>query len=171
MLAELERVNDAFGRFSPGEGPVLAVLVLVLTYIIVDDLMNYRVRNDAIMVLLCMFVVLCVVKGSVGFAYSHFFFGTVLFLVLLVMYRAGLMGGGDVKLLAVAFLWLGLEQSFFFSLAMSAFGLVYSLGARLELVPGKWVNGRMKVPFAPSIALAWIVTLFTPSVRWTAFVG
>jgi prepilin peptidase CpaA len=69
------------------------------------------------------------------------------------------MGGGDVKILTVAFLSLGLERSSAFALFLSAFAFLYALGARADLLPSRPAGTGKKVPYGPSIAAAWLATL------------
>jgi Flp pilus assembly protein protease CpaA len=69
-----------------------------------------------------------------------------MFAVLLLMYvlmnARGRMGGGDVKLLGAAFLWLGIENAFAFSPFLIAFTLAYALLAKLGGVPRQMVAAR-----------------------------
>lgn len=72
--------------------------------------------------------------------------------LMLIAYVHGLMGGGDVKLLAVAFLWTGIHCAALFLLALTMLALLHALAARLGWVAVQRDNGRMRIPFAPSVA-------------------
>jgi prepilin peptidase CpaA len=133
----------------------LMIVAPILVYIIVQDLRTYRIRNEAIVALLVLFGGFYLVNGDMASFTSHLIFGLAFFAVFLAMYWFGLMGGGDVKLLTVAFFWLGPENALPFSLLLGVLSLVYALGARLKLVPSYVHNGRMKVPFGPTIAISW----------------
>ena len=83
----------------------------------------------------------------------------ILFAVLLFLYSRGWMGGGDVKLLVAAFLWLGPSKASIFVAALTVFATLYGTAAKFMLVPAKYAGSQTKVPYAPSIALAWLLTI------------
>lgn len=138
-------------------------LAAILIFVILDDLRNYRIRNEAVAALTVLFLLRTALRGRYQEALSHVAFAAVMFAVLLLMYglmnARGRMGGGDVKLLGAAFLWLGIEHSFDFSLFLIAFTLAYALLAKLGSVPRQMVAARTKIPFGPCISAAWLVTL------------
>jgi len=135
-----------------------AVVSILLVTIIVDDLKNYRIRNATVLLLAVLFVIWCLIKTDLSLFFTHLIAATVLFAILGVMYHFRMMGGGDVKLLVVAFLWLGLEHGFLFFVLLFITSLVYVVGARFRWVPSRKLNGRTSVPFGPSIAVAWMAT-------------
>jgi len=135
------------------------LLLAILAYVIVDDLRSYRIRNVAVLALLAVSLASIVTAGGVDRLLPHAAFGLVGFVVLVVAYMRNLLGGGDAKLLSVAFLWTGPAQALLFALALLFLTLLYWAGARLRVLPHQRVDGRMRVPFGPSIAGAWIVTI------------
>jgi prepilin peptidase CpaA len=134
-------------------------LAAILIFVIVDDLRNFRVRNEAVAALAVLFLLRAALNGRYAEALSHASFAAVMFAVFVLIYIRGLLGGGDVKLLGVAFLWLGTENSFVFSLFLLAFTILYALLAKLGAVPKRMVLARAKIPFGPCIGAAWLVTL------------
>src|SRR6266568_5329497 len=94
-----------------GEYLISFVLGAALIYVILDDLRNARIRNEVVIVLAALFVVAAITRGEYSEAMRHLVFAAVMFLLILAMYALGMMGGGDAKLLAVAFLWLGVGSS------------------------------------------------------------
>jgi prepilin peptidase CpaA len=69
------------------------------------------------------------------------------------------MGGGDEKILAVAFLWTGLSWALIFSLQLAVFSSLHGLAAKLNWVKSQVTEGgRHRIPFAPSVAAALICT-------------
>lgn len=142
---------------------VRIALATILIFVIVDDLRNFRVRNEAVAALAVLFLLRAALSGRYAEALSHAGFAAVMFAVLLLMYvlinARGRMGGGDVKLLGAAFLWLGIENAFVFSLFLIAFTLAYVLLAKLGGVPRQMEAARTKIPFGPCIGAAWLVTL------------
>jgi prepilin peptidase CpaA len=145
------------------EALILVALAAILIFVILDDLRNYRIRNEAVAALAVLFLLRTALRGRYQEAMSHAAFAAVMFVVLLLMYvlmnARGRMGGGDVKLLGAAFLWLGIEHAFVFSLFLIAFTLAYALLAKLGGVPRKMVAARTTIPFGPCISAAWLVTL------------
>lgn len=65
------------------------------------------------------------------------------------------MGGGDIKLLAVTGLYLGMVRSLFALIAACVFGLIFALLRRFRKR-----NSDKQFPFGPCIALAAAVMLF-----------
>jgi prepilin peptidase CpaA len=127
--------------------------------VIFDDLRNLRIRNEAVAALTVLFLLRAAVGGQYQEALRHAVFAAVMFAVFLLMYARGLLGGGDVKLLGAAFLWLGIEHSFVFLLFLLAFTILYALLAKLGAVPKRMVAARTKIPFGPCIGGAWLVML------------
>jgi prepilin peptidase CpaA len=80
-----------------------------------------------------------------------------MFVVMLAFYGMGWMGGGDVKILAVAFLWTGFSGALTFALLLAAFSSLHGLAAKLGWVRSQGSEGgRQRIPFAPSVAGALI---------------
>jgi prepilin peptidase CpaA len=146
------------------EVQIQAVLVALLAYVIVDDLRNFRVRNDVILAIGALAIVYFTMQWDWRFFASHLMVGGILFAVFSFLYARGWMGGGDVKLLVAAFVWLGQEKAQIFVVALTVFATVYGTAAKFLLVPAQQLpSGRAKVPYAPSIALAWIAAIVFPA--------
>ena len=79
--------------------------------------------------------------------------------LLMIAFQRGLLGGGDTKLLAVALLGIGPELSLVYAIVLLLLTLAYGGGAKLGLFPSQMIEGRLKVPFGPEIAGAWIAIL------------
>ena len=137
---------------------VLILTAAILFYIALTDLREFKIRNDLIIVLLGLFLVHAVLSGRWVTLYWNIGFAFFFFLILLYNYSRNLVGGGDVKLLTVAFLWVGVTYALPFTLLLLTFAIVHAIAAWLG-----WANvqqtgkGRL-VPFAPSIAGALICT-------------
>jgi prepilin signal peptidase PulO-like enzyme (type II secretory pathway) len=63
-----------------------------------------------------------------------------------------------VKILTVAFLWVGRDCALPLAILMLIFVLIHSVIAKLGWIEVERVDGRMRVPFAPSVAGALIGT-------------
>jgi Flp pilus assembly protein protease CpaA len=82
----------------------------------------------------------------------------VIFIVLLLFYSRGWVSGGDVKLLAAAFLWTGISHAFAFSVLLCVFATLQTVVAKVGPMRIKRVDseGRIRMPFEPSIAGALV---------------
>ena len=84
------------------------------------------------------------------------------------------MGGGDLKLFAVAALYVGWQQSILLVFLACLFGLAFAAARGLLSQPADMTgrpSGIETFPFGPSIAVACVVTLLCgPSVQaWFAW--
>jgi Flp pilus assembly protein protease CpaA len=71
------------------------------------------------------------------------------------------MGGGDVKLLAVALLWAGPWCALIFAVLLLLFMGFHTLAAKLEWVEVQRSEKGNRIPLAPSVAGALIGTFLT----------
>jgi prepilin peptidase CpaA len=138
---------------------ILIAACIVLAAILVDDLKNYRIRNTTVLILAGLFIIWCLIRGDLWLFVSHSAFAAMVFVIMATMYHFSMLGGGDVKLLTIAFLWLGLENGFLFCLFLCGASLVYILFARLGWVPSRKLDDRTSIPYGPSIVMAWIMTI------------
>jgi prepilin peptidase CpaA len=140
---------------------ILSQLILVLTaavlfYVAFTDLKHYKIRNEFILVLTGLFLLYVIIVGSWTTLVWNFGFATLLFLLMLFFYSMKLMGGGDLKLLTVAFLWVGPFCAMPFAVFLFFFAGIHSLAAKFKFVESR-VEGEYKaIAFAPSIAAALI---------------
>lgn len=146
---------------------ILADLILVVTaallfWIAVTDLRAFKIRNDMIVALLALFLFHAVASGrwtQVGWQIGwNLGFALLMLAVMLVFYAKNWMGGGDVKLLAVAFLWTGVGCALPFALLLALLAALHAGAARLGWVraPAREGDPRARIAFAPSIAAALI---------------
>jgi prepilin peptidase CpaA len=146
---------------TPGYLASASILILttaVLFYIALTDLREFKIRNELIIVLLGLFAAHAVLSGRWASLYWNIGFALIFFLILLFHYSRKLVGGGDVKLLTVAFLWVGVGYAFPFTVLMLAFALGHAIAAWLGWAKVQGTGRRKMVPFAPSIAGAMICT-------------
>ena len=141
--------------------PITSQVVLILTaamlfYVALTDLKHYKIRNEVILVLAALFFLHAVLSGRWTILHWNLGFAALLFLIMLYFYSMKLMGGGDLKLLTVAFLWVGPFCSLPFALFLLLFAGVHVLAVKFKLLEGQIANGRTKLAFAPSIAAALI---------------
>lgn len=87
-----------------------------------------------------------------------------LFVVSVLLFTRGLIGGGDVKLLAATILLLSYQDVFPFLVIMSLFGALVSISMLIirHFTPSK-SETRLMVPYGVAIAAAGTVTLVSQS--------
>jgi prepilin peptidase CpaA len=136
----------------------LAMTAAVLLYTARNDLKHFQIRNEFIGLLAALFILHAFLSGrwldipwNAGLAFM-------VFIVMLYFYSQNMMGGGDVKLLTVAFLWVGLGCALPFVILLSLCAAVHGLAGRLGWVTVQHVGDdrRPMIPFAPSVAAALI---------------
>jgi prepilin peptidase CpaA len=135
---------------------VLLLTAIWLIYGAVKDLRDYSVSNVFVLVLAGLFLLHALVSGRWVTLHENIAFALLMFALLLVCYWRGWMGGGDVKLLAVAFLWVGVHCALPFSLFLLVFAILHTAAIKLKWLEGRWVDGRLKIAFAPSVSAALI---------------
>ena len=140
--------------------PVLAHTVLVITaavlfYAAWNDLRRHKIPNELVAVLAGLFVVHAILSGRWTGMHWNFAVAFLMFLIMLVFYIQKMMGGGDLKLLTVGFLWAGLSCALPFAVFLLAFALIHAFLIKKGIVKGIGEDGR-HVAFAPAIAAALI---------------
>jgi prepilin peptidase CpaA len=137
---------------------VLVVTAGVLLYAAHNDFRRYKISNELIIALTILFFVHSLVSGRWPGAYWNIAFAGLMFAAMLPLYARHLMGGGDVKLLSVAFLWVGLDCAMPFAVLLLVFAGAHTLAARLGWVDVARAEHdlRPRIPFAPTIAAALI---------------
>jgi prepilin peptidase CpaA len=153
--------------FPPAWGYfVLVVASAVLFMAAWTDFREYKIRNNLILSLAGLFVLYAVLTGHWATLKWDLAFAALMFVVLLVIYNTHWMGGGDLKILAVAFLWTGLSGALPFAILLGLFSGAHSLAAKLGWVKSQ-VNdrGRRRIPLAPSVAAALICTFMLRSLQ------
>jgi prepilin peptidase CpaA len=151
--------------------PVWGYFVLVITSALLfkaalTDLREYKIRNEMILALIVLFVLYIAVTGRWADLKWDVLFAALMFVVLLIFYSWGWLGGGDVKILAVAFLWTGSSGALVFAILLSFFSGVHTLAARLGWAKSRvTASGRRGIPFGPSVAAALICTFMLRSLQ------
>jgi len=144
---------------------VLILAAAVLFYAALTDLKRYKIGNELILVLTGLFFLHAFLSGRWTTLHWNVGFAALLFVIMLYFYSMKLMGGGDLKLLTVAFLWVGPFCAFPFALFLLFFVGIHTLGIKLKLVEARMLDGRAWVAFAPSIAAALISVFMVGCLR------
>ena len=145
---------------------VLLVTAAVLFYVAVTDLKQYKIRNELILLLLALFVLHTLLSGRWVEAAWGLGLAAIVFAFLLFFYSRHWMGGGDVKLLSVAFLWTGVDCALPFAILLLLFASLHSVAARFGLMPAQNdPDARRRIAFAPSVAVAMIAVFLLGCLR------
>ncbi len=136
---------------------VLVITAGLLIYVGIADLRTYRIRNNTVLLLGALAILYAFLSGRWVWLHWDFAFAGVMFAILLIAYSRGALGGGDVKLLTVSFLWTGLDCALVFAISLLVFSLIHMLAGKLRIVSLPRQNGRMRMAYAPSISAALIV--------------
>src|ERR1700752_4438323 len=88
---------------------VLMVTVAALFYAAFVDLRHYKIHNELILLLIGLFLLYSLTSDRGTAVAWHVGLAAGVFLFLIYPYTWHWMGGGDVKILSVAFLWVGIE--------------------------------------------------------------
>ncbi len=166
------------GRYgATAEALQMTLFSTVLVVVTLTDLMAYTIPNSCVAAAAAVRLVLLVARGDaaelVSFLLAALAVGGFLTLLALAMDAAlgrRSLGGGDVKLLAVAALYFGLSRTVFLLLVACALGLLSGIGLKAwrRLVAGgdsgEGENDDVPsgaFPWGPSIAIAcWMTMLF-----------
>ena len=136
---------------------VLVVAAAILFYAASTDLKHYQIRNELVAVLAALFVLHAFLSGRWPGMAWNVGLAVIMFAVMISFYAQNLMGGGDVKLLTVAFLWVGVDCALPFAILLSLFAATHAVAGRLG-----WVkvhvgdDERGRIAFAPAVAAALI---------------
>jgi prepilin peptidase CpaA len=138
---------------------VLAVTAGVLLYIAIEDLRRFRIRNILVLLLVALFFAHTALAHRWSVLPWNLAIAGLIFLVQLLFYARSWMGGGDIKILTVAFLWVGADCALPFAIFLCVFASIHSLAAKLNWVPSQPDTERsrhQRIAFAPSVAAAII---------------
>ena len=115
-----------------------------------------------------LFVIYAVLTGQWSNLRWDLALAAVMFVILFAFYAMGWVGGGDVKILTVAFLWTCVSGALPFAILLTLCCSVHALAAKIGWVKSQITDkGRRRIPFAPSVAAALIGTLMLRSLQLT----
>ena len=112
---------------------VLILTAAVLFYVALTDLKHFTIRNELILVLTVLFFLHAFLSGRWTTLPWNLGFAAVLFLIMLFFYSMKMMGGGDVKLLTVAFLWVGPFCAMPFALFLFLFVCIHISAGKIQV--------------------------------------
>ena len=136
---------------------VLVITAAVLFYVALTDFKEFKIRNEFILVLAGLFIVHALLSGRWVSAHWNLAFAALMFCTMLCFYGPNLMGGGDVKILTVGFLWVGFGCALPFAVLLAIFAAVHVVAAKFGWAQVQQVGGKKRIPLAPSVAGALIL--------------
>jgi Flp pilus assembly protein protease CpaA len=134
-------------------------LVAVMFYVGYTDFRSFKIRNNVLLLLLLLYVLFALVARTPPEILSNVIFAAIIFAVLALFYTKGVIGGGDVKLVSIVCLWVGVHCALLFSLLLLLFIGLHLVAAWLGWADTKPLAGRFAIPYAPSVAGALIITV------------
>ncbi|HEY4797514.1 MAG TPA: prepilin peptidase, partial [Bacteroidia bacterium] len=117
-----------------------AVLLLtggLLFYMALTDLKHFKIRNEFVLVLAALFFLHAFVSGRWVIIQWNFGFALLLSLIMFYFYLKNMMGGGDLKLLTVALLWVGPFCALPFALFLLLFVCIHIVAVKLKLIEAR----------------------------------
>jgi prepilin peptidase CpaA len=140
---------------------ILLITAATLFYVALTDFKHYKIRNEVVLVLAILFFAHAMVSGRWAIIPWNTGFSLLILAILILLYSRNMLGGGDVKLLAVALLWVGIDCALPFAVLLLLFAVLHTLAAKLGWAGTQQFDGdpRQRIPFAPSIAAALIGTM------------
>src|SRR5882757_2859382 len=146
---------------------ILVVAATVLFYAAVNDLRYFKIGNELIFLLVGLFILYMVLSGLWIHMAWNIGLAAFVFVFLIYSYSRHWMGGGDVKLLTVAFLWSGVECALAFAILLLLFAALHAVAARFGWAGSQQTNDdrRRRIAFAPSVAAALIAVFLSGCLR------
>jgi prepilin peptidase CpaA len=137
---------------------ILLLTSATLFWVALTDFRNFKIRNEAVLVLAALYFLYAAVSGHWASLPWNVGFALLMLAGMTYMYAMNKMGGGDLKLLAVAFLWTGPWSVLPFALLLLVFAGLHYLAARLGWAAAEKSPAGLRSPLAPSVAGALIGT-------------
>lgn len=132
---------------------------MLLCYIAYIDFRSFKIPNRLLLLLLLLYGLNSVAARSWVDVLVDALFAALVFAIALCFYVKGVIGGGDVKLLAIACLWVGTRCAMPFCLALLFFVLIHLAALRIGRLHFRPAAGHRIIPYAPSIAGAFFATI------------
>jgi prepilin peptidase CpaA len=138
---------------------ILALTAVTLFWVALTDLREFKVRNEFVAILAGLFVAHALSSGAWVSMQWNFAFALLMLAAGAYAYSLQQIGGGDLKLLAVAFLWTGPWFAAPFVVLLLIFTGAYYVAARFGFAAAKETAAGLRIPLAPPLAGALIGAL------------
>jgi len=141
------------------EFAIKAATLAVLFYIGLTDLRTFKISNLSVGLLLLLYALYAAAAGSLYEVISDVVLCAAVFAALLWFYSKGAVGGGDLKLLPIACLWVGTHCALLFSLLLLVFILIHLAAVKVGSAGVRHRGAQLMIPYAPAICGAVAVTI------------
>lgn len=138
---------------------VLAVTAAILFWVALTDLREFRIPNRFVIALAGLYFVYALVSGAWTSMYWNVGFAILMLAAGTRAYALSMMGGGDLKLLAVAFLWTGPWTALPFAILLLILTGLYYVAARFGFAASRRTDAGLRIPLAPPLAGALVGVL------------
>jgi prepilin peptidase CpaA len=144
--------------------PQASLLILLLTsatlfWLALSDFRHFKIPNEGVLILAGLYFLHSAVSGEWASVPWHLGFAVLTTAGMIYFYAVNKMGGGDIKLMAVAYLWTGPWSVLPFSILLLVFIGVHYLAARFGWAASLKSAAGLRIPLAPSVGGALIGTL------------
>lgn len=133
---------------------ILGIAAVTLCWMAITDFREFRIRNEQVLVLGGLYFAYALASGNWASMPWNLGFAAVVGVIAVYAYSLKQMGGGDMKLLTVAALWIGPGGALPFSILLIVFVLLHYSAAKLGWVASKRSAAGVRLPLAPSVAAA-----------------
>src|SRR2546422_6866520 len=142
---------------APLSHVVLVITAGVLFYVALTDFKYFKIRNELVLVLAGLFILHALLSGRWVSAHWNLVLAVLMLCLMLYFYAHNWMGGGDVKILTVGFLWVGFACALPFAVLLAVFAAVHVVAAKFGGAEVQQGGDKKRIPFAPSVAAALIL--------------
>ena len=139
-------------------GWILIVTSVTLFWVALTDFREFRIPNEMVLALVGLFVLYSLVSGQRATMPWNIGFALLMLAGMIYAYWRQQMGGGDLKLLAAAFLWTGPWYAAVFAILLLIFIGIHYAAARLGWAAVQRSAIGLRIPLAPAVAAALIGT-------------
>ena len=131
----------------------------MLVYISVMDFTTHKISNESILCLLFLSFLKFGACDNLQDVGTRLFLMLIIYFIIILLWAYGLYGGGDAKLLIVAFFWLYPHEWIKFYIFISVGGLIYIFFYYIYICIIQGSQISKKIAFGPCIALSWALML------------
>ncbi|MCW5749863.1 MAG: prepilin peptidase [Alphaproteobacteria bacterium] len=147
---------------------LLLPCIALLLWAAISDLTSLRIPNIASLGIALLFPAQFLLHGDLKLILFSVLIGAAVFAAGAGLFAAGLLGGGDVKLLAAVALWAGPQGIFPFLLvtviagAACALVMMTPVGSFVQAMNGGLARQKLVMPYGVAIAVGGLFILLKP---------
>ena len=137
---------------------ILIVTSVTLFWVALTDFREFKIPNEMVLALVGLYVLYSLVSRQRATMPWNIGFALLMLAGMIYAYWRQQMGGGDLKLLAAAFLWTGPWYAAVFSVLLLIFITIHYGAARLGWAAVQRSAIGLRIPLASAVAAALIGT-------------